>query len=64
MPGALFCLVDYASGNGGAQEHCDLMKEMAWQMEGLGLHRRATVNLYPPAELTGPLAAAFFYQDS
>jgi len=64
MTGALFCLVDFSLSIGSAQEQCDVMQQMAWQVEALGLHKKATAHLYPLHEQASPLAAAFFYQDS
>jgi hypothetical protein len=63
-PGALFCLVDFVSSIGSGQEQSGVLQQMAWQVEALGLHKKATANLYPTHEQASPLAAAFFYMDS
>lgn len=48
---------------GGPAETKDLLDQWAWQVRELGLHHRATAELYQPSEQVGKLFSAIFYMD-
>jgi len=48
---------------GGPGETKDLLDQWAWHVRALGLHHRATAELYQPSEQVGKLFSAIFYMD-
>lgn len=59
----MFCLSSYATPHGGLQDMRDLLGQMAWQIEKLGLHKITTSQFYSPQDMVQHLTAAFVYTD-
>lgn len=53
----------YTTGMAGPNETKDLIRQWAWQITELGIHRRETASLYQPHDHVQSLFGAYFYTD-
>lgn len=60
---ALFCLNTVTIGIGGPAETKDIMRQLGWHIQELGLNRQFTADLYPAQEQVGLIYSTFFYTD-
>jgi len=55
--------VPYSTALGGPAESTDLLSQMGWQVQQLGLHRIASAQWYAPEDMVQVMFSAYLYMD-
>lgn len=57
-------MVMWVQIHGGTAEYGEVTAHWAWQIRELGLHKRATAQLYPVQDMTDTLLATYCYAET